>query len=304
MTKLVYSLFYLVSLIPLRCLYILSDFLAWIAGSVLRYRHKVIADNLRSSFPDFDEREVKRIEKEFYRFLTDYFVETIKLASISPRKMLKRLVVENPELVNDATARGQSTVIYLGHYCNWEWVSSLPLSLTPGTIAAQIYHPLENKTFDQVFYRLRTRFHAHNVPMESTLRTLLGWKREGRPSVTGFIADQAPGMNIHLFVDFLNHDTGVYTGPERIADALKANVVYAHITRPKRGRYHLRFIPIAQNAKEMPMFEITRKYFELLEANIREAPQYWLWSHRRWKRTREHFYQFHGAHADEMLTHL
>lgn len=287
-----------------RISYFFSDILAWLACDVVRYRRGVVRENLRTSFPEKSDKELHRIEKGFYRFLGDYFMETLRLGGMSEKNMRKRLHVEGIEEVNDAVARGQSVSIYLGHYCNWEWVSSLPLHIDPKARCAQIYHPLNNRFFDRIFYKLRTRFKANNVPMNDILQKLIGWKREGVPSVTGYIADQAPGMNIHLFTDFLNHDTGVYTGPERISKFLGAKAVYAWMSKPKRGYYTLRFIPISENVKKEEMFEVTRRYFSLLEANIREAPEYWLWSHRRWKRNREQFEQYHGERAAEMLSHL
>lgn len=294
----------LLSLIPFKLMYLISDILAWVAYHVVGYRREVVESNLRNSFPDKDEKEIKAISFKFYRWLGDYIVETVKLATMSESTMRKRLRVENIELINDAVRNGQSVSVYLGHYCNWEWVSSLPLHIDKCAKCAQIYHPLENKSFDRIMYMLRTRFDANNVAMADILPTLINWKREGVPSVTGYIADQAPGFNIHLFVEFLHQDTGVYTGPERISKFLGAKAVYAHMERPKRGYYILRFMPVKDNVKRAEIFETTRKYFSLLERNIQEAPQYWLWSHRRWKRTRGNFYDVHGAKADEMLKHL
>lgn len=304
MDNLLYRFFYIISLLPFGFLYLIADMIAWLAGDIIRYRRRVVYDNIRSSFPQMSEKEVKKTVRDFYHFLADYFVETIKLLSISPEEMKQRMIIENPELPNEILKQNRSIVLYLGHYCNWEWVSSLPLSLPSDVEAAQIYHPLENATFDRFFYKLRTRFGARNVAMDDTLRTLLGWKRDGITSITGFIADQAPGMNIHLFLDFLNHDTGVYTGPERIARKLNAAVLYADISRPRRGYYNLKFLSICDQAKEMPTFEITRKYFSLLQDTILRQPAFWLWSHRRWKRSRELFLQVHGEKATEMLSHL
>lgn len=299
-----YRIVYLISLLPFGVLYLFSDILAWLACDVVKYRRKVVRRNLTASFPDKDEKEIRQIEKKFYKFLCDYFVETVKLASMSPKKMRRHLKVENIEEINEAVRKGQSVSLYLGHYCNWEWVSSLPLHIDPAARCAQIYHPLENKAFDKLLYRLRTKFDANNVPMKDILPTLIKWKKEDVPSVTGYIADQAPGLNIHLFVEFLNQETGAYTGPERISKFLGAKAVYGHMSRPKRGYYTLRFIPIAENVKKEDIFVTTRKYFSLLEENIIETPQYWLWSHNRWKRSRELFNQYHGDKAADMLTHL
>lgn len=305
------------SVLPLKVLYIFSDFLAWLAGSVVRYRRRVVRQNLSSSFPDKDEKELRRIEKGFYQFLCDYFFETIKLRTMSDSYMRRHFTVENAEFVDRALAEGRSVTCYVGHYCNWEWASSLPLYFTPGSTCAQIYHPLYNKGADLFFYKLRTRFHAHNLPMKESFQQLIRWKRAGIPSVTGYIADQAPKFSgIHLFLDFLNHDTGVYTGPERIARILDSDVVYFRMSRPERGRYNLEIVPIAYGGseerpgstlpllKDMETFEPTRSYFALLQDDIERAPQYWLWSHRRWKRSRAQFMEYLGDKAEAQLRHL
>lgn len=292
------------SVLPLRVLYILSDFLAWLARSVVKYRVKVVRDNLASAFPEKSDKERREIEKKFYHFLGDYFFETVKLFSMSDSFIRKHLHIEGIEQIDHAMAEGRNCSLMLGHYCNWEWISSLPLFLSGHGVAAQIYHPLENKGSDKFFARLRTRFHATNVPMKEILPALIKWKREGIPSVTGYIADQAPSLNVHLFVDFLNHETNAYTGPERISRFLDAEVFFLHISRPKRGYYTAKLIPITDQIKRMPVFEPSKIYFRLLEENIREAPQYWLWSHRRWKRTRQMFDDHFGDKAAEQLSHL
>lgn len=294
----------LISFLPFRMLYVFSDLLAFIACYVIKYRRKVVISNLTDSFPQKSKKEIDAIAWKFYRFLGDYIVETVKLATMSEKTMRKRLRVENIDLINEAVDNGQSVSVYLGHYGNWEWVSSLPLHISKNAQCAQIYHPLENKSFDRILYKIRTRFDANNIAMADILPALIKWKKEGIPSVTGYIADQAPGFNIHLFVDFMHHDTGVYTGAERISKFLGARAVYAHISRPRRGYYILRFENITDNATREPIFETSRRYFELLQKNIEEAPQYWLWSHRRWKRSRDQFNEFHGDRAEEMLTHL
>lgn len=294
----------LVALVPLKVLYIFSDLLAGFLHTVLGYRRRVVHENLVSSFPDKSKPEIAAIERRFYRFLTDYAFETVKLLSFSDAQMKRRLRVVNPEMVNDAVAKGRSVTLLLGHYCNWEWVSSLPLYFTEDAVPAQVYHHLHSRAMDDVFMKIRTQFKSHNIEMADIMRSLIGWKREGKPSVTGFIADQCPGLDIHLFIDFLHHDTGVYTGPERIAKFLDSEVLFCHLSRPSRGEYMLKFVRITDSPKKEDTFDITRRYFELLEQNIDEAPQYWLWSHRRWKRTRAQFMEYWGEHAEKQLSHL
>lgn len=301
---LLYGVVYPLSLVPLRVLYLFADVTAWLARCVVHYRRGTVRRNIEEAFPDRDTKELRRIEKGFYHWLADYGVETLKLLTMSERTIRRRLVVENPEPVSRALEQGRNVTLFLGHYCNWEWVSSLPVHFPKDAVCAQVYHPLHNKAMDRLFIRIRTHFHANNEPMKEIMRFLIDCKRSGRPSVTGFIADQRPGWEAHLFVDFLNHDTAVFTGPERISKFLDSEVYYCHLSRPKRGRYVLKFVPITDTPKKEPYFSITRRYFEMLQDNIDEAPQYYLWSHKRWKYTREQYYERWGDHKDEMLAHL
>lgn len=289
----------------MRVLYLIADCLAWLAGDVVKYRRKVVHDNLRSSFPDKSEEWIDRTSRDFYHFLADYFVETVKLTSISSGTMKRRMHFENTEEVNEILKSGRSISVFLGHYCNWEWVSSLPLWLPDGSVAGQIYHPLENRAADRLFLKIRERFGAHSIPMKETLQSLLKWRNEGRASITGYIADQAPGYDgIHLFTDFLNHDTPVFTGAERISRMLGCAAFYARISRPERGMYVCRFVKITDNAADLPKFELTRTYFRMLEEQITENPALWLWSHRRWKRDREGFMRYHGDQTERQLKRL
>lgn len=297
-------LLYPLSLLPLRCLYLLADVVAWLARVPVGYRRKVVRENLSSAFPDKSVAELRRIEKGFYQFLADYGVETVKMLTMSDSYIKRHMIIENPGPIAEALERGRNVTLFLGHYCNWEWVSSLPLHFPPQAISAQVYHPLHNKGMDRLFMTIRTRFHAHNIAMKDILRSLITWKRAGTPSVTGYIADQAPGLNYHLFLNFLNHKTGVFTGPERISRFLDAEVWYCHMERPRRGYYRLRFVPVTMQPKSVPQFDITRRCFDLLQQNIRQAPQYYLWSHRRWKHTEEEFYEYWGDKAQEQLSHL
>lgn len=305
LSGLCYGIFQAIGKLPLRVSYPLADLLAWLARDVVRYRRRVVHDNIFNSFPELSDEERLKIERDFYNFLADYFVETLHLAGMKPEEMKRHMLFKGLDQIDEAFARGQSVIFYLGHYCNWEWVSSLPLQLPPEIVAGQIYHPLENKVADDIFLRLRAKFGAKNVPMARTLRSILEWQREGKRSITGFIADQGPTMeSIHLFVDFLNQDTPVLTGGERIARKLKAAVFYCDIERVHRGEYEARIIKIADDASTTDEFYVTRKYFELLEKSIRRQPAFWLWSHRRWKRTRSQFEQLYGAETVQRLSHL
>lgn len=290
-TSIVWNATRLLSLLPLRVGYAVSDLATVLLHSVIRYRRKVVGRNLRESFPRRKDRELRRIERRFYRWLCDYGVETLKLASISDSEMRRRMRFENIEAVNDYLLHGRHVSLYLGHYGNWEWVSSMPLSLyREGVKAAQIYHPLENSIADEIFLRLRSRFKANSVAMADTLRTLAGWRRDGLATVTGYISDQVPGYpSAHYWTEFLRHDTPVFSGAERLSRAMHAAVFYVDMRRDKRGYYTATFVEMSPDASAEPEFLLTERYFRMLELTIERAPEFWLWSHRRWKRTREGF---------------
>lgn len=283
-----FALWFIISLLPLWVFYRLSDGLYYLVYHVVRYRRRVVYANLRSSFPEKSEAEIERIAKDFYSFFCDYIVETLKFFSMGEKNIRKRMKFEGLGQVKEDFANGRSVSVYLGHYCNWEWISSLGLHLDEQ--CGQIYHPLENATLDRLFLYMRGRFKAQSIKMDDTFLTILKWKKEGRKNIVGYIADQVPGYNnIHYWADFLHHDTPVFTGGERISKIMDTTVYYLDVERPRRGYYVARFIKIADSLNEHPVFFATEQYFRLLEKNIQRAPQYWLWSHKRWKRTREEF---------------
>ena len=283
-----FALWFIISLLPLWVFYRLSDGLYYLVYHVVRYRRRVVYANLRSSFPEKSEAEIERIAKDFYSFFCDYIVETIKFFSMGEKNIRKRMKFEGLDQVKKDFANGRSASVYLGHYCNWEWISSLGLHLDEQ--CGQIYHPLENATLDRLFLYMRGRFKAQSIKMDDTFLTILKWKKEGRKNIVGYIADQVPGYNnIHYWADFLHHDTPVFTGAERISKIMDTAVYYIDVERPRRGYFVTRFIKIADSLNEHPVFFATEQYFRLLEKNIHRAPQYWLWSHKRWKRTREEF---------------
>lgn len=283
-----FALWFIISLLPLWVFYRLSDGLYYLVYHVVRYRRRVVYANLRSSFPEKSKAEIERIAKDFYSFFCDYIVETLKLFSMGEKNIRKRMKFEGLNQVKEDFANGRSVSVYLGHYCNWEWISSLGLHLDEQ--CGQIYHPLENATLDRLFLYMRGRFKAQSIKMDDTFLTILKWKKEGRKNIVGYIADQVPGYNnIHYWADFLHHDTPVFTGAERISKIMDTAVYYIDVERPRRGYYVARFIKIADSLNEHPVFFATEQYFRLLEKNIQRAPQYWLWSHKRWKRTREEF---------------
>lgn len=284
------AVWYILSLLPFWVHYLLSEFIYLILYKLVGYRKQVVRENLTISFPEKSKEELLRIERRFYHFLGDYFAESVKLMTISKQSLRRRLVFKNTEAIEECVESGQSCAVFLGHYCNWEWITSLPLWVTPKAQCGQIYHPIENKDFDRLFLRLRQRLGAVCIPMQDTLRKILEFRQAGQPVVIGYISDQKPHwVNIHHWVDFLHHDTPVLTGTERIARRMNHAVFYLDVRRLRRGYYEAEFKLITREPQQMPEFKLTDIYYQMLEASIQRAPEFWLWSHNRWSRTREEF---------------
>lgn len=285
------GIWWLLSLLPLKILYLFSDMLYVLVHHVIGYRKKIVRKNITNSFPEKSLDEIKQIEKGFYHFFCDYIVETIKQFSISKEEMKKRMVISGVEEMKDRMEKENKTFcfIYLGHFCNWEWIASLPYWVPNDILCAQIYHPLYNKAFDKLFLRIRNKFGGECIPMKETLRRIIELRRAKQKTIIGFISDQAPKWNsIHHFVDFLNQETPVFIGTEKIAKQVDALVYYGDVRRVKRGFYTCEFKPMTEKpVKEIPDWELTDAYAHLLEEMISRHPNFWLWSHNRWKRTKE-----------------
>ena len=284
------AIWYLLSMLPLRVHYVISDGMYLMLYRLLGYRRKVVRVNLRNAFPEKTEEELQRIERGFYHFFCDYLAESVKLMTISRENLRRQMVFKGTDIVDEVIEDGQSCAVFMGHLCNWEWVTSLPLWVTPKAQCGQIYHPIENHTFDRLFLRLRQRLGAVCIPMKDTLREIISYRRKNQPVVIGYIADQKPHwVNIHHWLYFLHHDTPVLTGTERIVKKVNHAVFFLDVRRVRRGYYEATFKLITREPHKMPDYEITDAYFQLLEDSIRRAPEFWLWSHDRWKRTREEF---------------
>ena len=284
------ALLWLPSLLPMRILYMLSDVLFLIVFHLVRYRRRLVATQLADSFPEKSPAERKRIMRRFYHFLCDLLVEDIKLLHISAEEMQRR--VQFPgfrESLEEARRQGkQFCFFYLGHYGNWEWLASYALWSPPGWTCSQIYHPLKNKAADNFFLRLRTQFGGRCIAMKETLRHILTVRRQGGSECMAFIADQSPKWEaMHHWTPFLHHPTSFFIGTEKIGKQMDAAIFYVHVTRPARGHYVGQVMPITYTPGQHADYEITDTYARLLEAQIKECPELWLWTHNRWKRTHE-----------------
>ncbi len=290
--RIVYGIFYAISLLPYRALYCIADFFYLIIYYILGYRKKVVRKNISSAFPEKSAKELMAIEHGFYRWLCDYGVESLKLLSVSDRTLLKHIEFRNVEQLEQHFDKGQTCAAILGHYCNWEMLSATGLSFTrhKDAVCGLIYHPLRSKVFDELFRSLRHAKGGVCIPKQDILRYLVTYRREKRMWLFGYISDQSPKWsNIHLWLPFLNHDTPVFTGGERIMRKMNDAVFYVDMERPRRGKYICTFKLISDAPATLPDNEITKRFFQMLEQTVRRDPRFYLWSHDRWKRTHEEY---------------
>lgn len=278
-----------VAALPLGALYLLSDAVFAILYHVARYRWEVVTRNLHDSFPDKDEKELRKIRRQFYRNFTDYIFETLKLLHISDDEIRRRMTFSGMETVSRILASGRPIVAYFSHCGNWEWVPSItlwhntPAGCTPAQFC-QVYRPLRNELMDQLMLNLRSRFGSVSLKKKVAFLDLMRYRKRQIPTITGFMSDQKPshGDNGHA-VNFLHHPTLFITGTETVARRLDAAVVYFDMHKRSRGHYHVDIKLISEHPRELPDFALTDRYASLLTATIRRNPAIWLWSHNRWK---------------------
>lgn len=272
---------YLLSLLPFWLLYILSDAIYIILYHIIGYRRDVVEDNLRNSFPEKSAAELKIIEKQYFRYLGDLMVETIKMITISESEVKRRMKAKNPELVSNYYRQGKSIIAAVAHYGNWE-LAAHAFSLIPEYEKVIVYKPLSNKIADAYYQKIRARFGATLVAMRGTLRKLAELKNQ--LTFTVLVSDQTPVQHeAQYFTEFLNQQTPVFLGVEKMALMFNSVVIYGDIRCIKRGYYEYTIVPLFENAKATALYEITNTHVKYLETMINKAPQYWLWSHRRWK---------------------
>ena len=277
---------YLISLLPFWFLYIISDFLYVVLYYIIGYRRKVVQENLQNAFPEKTEAERHQIEREYFKHLADLIVETIKMITISKEELQRRVIPTNPEIIQHYFDKGKSVTAVAGHYCNWEWAG---MEFSVDNRLFVIYKPLHNTVYDSFFIKVRSRFGGVAVAMKQTLRQMIAHKNE--LTVTVFAGDQTPTReDTNYFTNFLNQPTAVFLGIEKIAKLIDSVVIFYDMRKVKRGYYTYTIVPLNENSKETEPHEITDAHVQYLESMIRREPQYWLWSHRRWKFKPEHIH--------------
>jgi len=277
---------YLISLLPFPVFYLFSDFIFFLLYHVFGYRKQVVYDNLRNSFPEKTDAEIKQIRKRFYKYLCDLTLETFKTLTISKAEASRRCSItpESVEIFDRFYREQKSVIIVMGHFGNWEWAGNT-FSLNCQHQLYVIYHPLTNKYFDDLIYRMRTRFGTKLIPMRDTYRDMVKFKDE--LNATAFIADQTPSPDNAYWTTFLNQDTPVFRGTEMIARKVNYPVVYASVKRKRRGYYEITAETLFENPRSTKDGEISEAHTRKLEQEIIAQPEIWLWSHKRWKHKRK-----------------
>nr|WP_294993508.1 lipid A biosynthesis acyltransferase [uncultured Sediminibacterium sp.] len=284
MYPIVYGLFYLLSLLPWRILYLISDALYMLVYYVIGYRKKVVFDNLKIAFPEKTTAERERIAKDFYHNFIDSFIEIIKLLSVSEQRFRKRFTI-NIDVLNDLYAGNQNVEIVSGHYFNWEY-ANLGVSLDSKFPFIGVYMPLSNKVFDKLIYRLRTKFGSLLVPA-SEFKSNFHQYAKNRYAL-GLVADQNPGNPGKAYwTNFFGKPAPFARGPEKGAKMNNTAIVYAHFYKIKRGHYRLDFELVTTTPNDYPDGALTKLLVKKVEESVRKIPANYLWSHRRWKWSHE-----------------
>lgn len=270
-------LFWLLSKLPLSILYKLSDLIAFSLYRVVKYRRGIVDGNLRKSFPEKSDEEIKSITKQFYKGLSDQILETIKLQNISADEILYRCEFINPEVLGRFDQGNQNVIIMMGHSGNWEWCGAVT-ELKYDFKLLPVYRRVKNKVIDQYFYRLRSRFDSKPILDKIAFQAISGMQET---HAVALLADQTPSARKGWWLEFLNQPTPFYRGAEVLAKRLDYRVVFAHIRHPKRGAYEIYLEDFQGDINAR--YELTKAFVKFLEKEIKRDPANWLWSHRRWK---------------------
>jgi KDO2-lipid IV(A) lauroyltransferase len=277
---------YLLSVLPFWLFYRLSDLIYVIIYYAIGYRRKVVTQNLIRSFPEKSEEEIRIIRKKFYRYFCDLFLETFKTLTIGRMAMLKhcKMNEEAKKLFERLQNENKSCIIVMGHYGNWEWGGNT-FSLSCPQPLYVIYHPLSNKQYNNLIIGMRIRFGTRLIAMKETFREMVANRKT--VTATAFIADQTPAPENAYWTTFLNQDTPVFRGTEKIAQKLNFPIIYVSIQRKKRGYYEMFAEMLCENPQSTSEGVVSELHTRRLEKDIINQPELWLWSHRRWKHRRE-----------------
>jgi KDO2-lipid IV(A) lauroyltransferase len=282
---LTYPLLWIISILPFRIFYLFSDVVYFIIYYLVRYRRKTVKDNLALTLPHLSVAERKVIEKKFYQHMCDMFLEMIKTMTISPEEMRKRFVLTNVELIKEYEEKGKSVVLVASHYASWEWLLTLNAQIKFRGIG--VYKKIVNPYFDKLIRKIRSKYDADLVETKKIIPLMAQNQRDGILSMYGLASDQSPKLDRAFHWDnFMGIEVPVHTGAEMLARKYNLSVLFVKVKKVKRGYYEATFIRICDTPKKADGFEITHTYLKEVEKQILEAPEYYLWTHKRWKHRR------------------
>jgi KDO2-lipid IV(A) lauroyltransferase len=281
-------LFYLVlkplSYMPMSVLFFFSDITFFLSYHVVKYRRKVVKENLRKAFPEKSQEELNKIEKGFYHHFTDFIFESIKSISISEKDVLSRTSIKNVEKLDKYYKQNKNVLVVCGHYNNWEFYAlSLPKQLKHTTYS--LYQPLKNKFFDEILLNSRKRNGMKLIKTRDIFKFFQ--EKNNNPKLMVIVNDQSPTNKQKAYWNtFLNQDTGWNVGPEKLAKKYNYVVLFGHSKKIKRGVYEVEFSLVTETPQKTNDEYITDKYASILEEIIKKKPEFWLWSHKRWKHSK------------------
>ncbi|MFC4476298.1 lysophospholipid acyltransferase family protein [Flavobacterium chungangensis] len=279
---LAYPLLWLISILPFPIFYLFSDFVCFLVYRVIGYRKKVVRENLALTLPHLSDAERKVIEKKFYKHMCDMFLEMIKTMSMSPEEMERRFHVTNIDLVRDYAKKGKSVILVASHYASYEWLLTINPKL--GFQGVAVYKRLANPYFDKLVRKIRSKYNTEMIETRKAIPTMAQNQRNGVLSLYGLASDQSPKMErIFHSMKFMGVEVPVHTGAETLAKKYDLAVLFVEVKKARRGYYEATFIPLADNPKDFENFKITEMYLKEVEKQILEAPEFYLWTHKRWK---------------------
>lgn len=282
----IYPILWLISILPFRLLYLFSDFVYIIIYKVFRYRKDIVRSNLAKAFPNLSDKERLVIEKKSYHHLCDIFLEMIKTMTISRKEIERRYIFTNLQTYLDLEKKGKSIALLCAHYASYEWAVSMNFHITFEGFG--IYKQISNKYFDRLVKRIRSKFKAHLITTRQTRSTIEENKSKGILGVYGFASDQTPsGKNALYWNSFLGIETPIHYGAESLAKRYDMNVVFLRGKKVKRGYYEATFEVLSEDVKSIPNYQLSEIFMRKVEEQIIEAPEFYLWTHKRWKKRRE-----------------
>jgi lauroyl/myristoyl acyltransferase len=277
-----YPFLWMISILPFRLFYLLSDIVYLIVYYIIGYRKKTVRANLALALPHLSDEERLVIEKKSYQHLCDMFMEMIKTLTISSEEMNKRFVITNIEVIKEYEKKGKSIMLIASHYASWEWLITLNQKLSFQGVG--VYKKLANKYFDKLVRDIRSKYNTELVPTYKTIPLISYNQKNGIHCVYGLASDQSPKLDrIFHWDSFMGVEVPVHTGPEMLAKKYDMTVVFAKVKKVKRGYYELTIIPISDNPNSVLDFGITHTFIKEVEKQIYEAPEYYFWTHKRWK---------------------